>query len=89
VRYGGVGKERGAASGTNSSFTNSTAPSHPPPPPHTHKGIVAARLGARVVATDLAPNLPLLRANCEANGACFLGGRGSSLVIKHTKLPRK
>ena len=31
-------------------------------------GIAAARLGAKVTATDLGPNLPLLRANCAANG---------------------
>lgn len=31
-------------------------------------GIVLARLGADVVLTDLAPNLPLLRDNCKANG---------------------
>lgn len=31
--------------------------------------IVATRLGARrTVATDLEPNLPLLRRNCERNG---------------------
>ena len=33
-------------------------------------GLVLAKLGAgAVVATDLAPNLPLLRKNSEANGA--------------------
>lgn len=38
-------------------------------------GVALARLGARgVVATDLEANLPLLRANCEANGAS--GWRG-------------
>ncbi len=31
-------------------------------------GIVMAHLGARVTATDLAPNLPLLRDNCAVNG---------------------
>jgi predicted nicotinamide N-methyase len=42
-------------------------------------GLVAAALaalGAEVVATDLAPNLPLLRANCEANGARLWGWGG-------------
>ncbi|KAI8472236.1 MAG: putative methyltransferase-domain-containing protein [Monoraphidium minutum] len=33
-------------------------------------GIVLARLGAAVVATDLAPNLQLLRDNCDANAPC-------------------
>lgn len=35
-------------------------------------GIVLARLGADVVLTDLAPNLPLLRDNCKANGMLWL-----------------
>lgn len=38
-------------------------------------GLVLAKLGAgSVVATDLAPNLPLLRKNAEANGGSGLGG---------------
>ena len=32
-------------------------------------GIVLARLGADVTATDLGPNLPLLRDNSVSNGA--------------------
>ncbi len=36
-------------------------------------GLVLAKLGASsVVATDLEPNLPLLRKNAAANGACRL-----------------
>lgn len=31
-------------------------------------GIVAAALGGEVTATDLAPNLPLLRRNCDESG---------------------
>lgn len=31
-------------------------------------GLVLAKLGADVTATDLAPNLPLLQQNCIANG---------------------
>ena len=31
-------------------------------------GIVAAKLGGQVSATDLEPNLPLLRKNAAANG---------------------
>lgn len=39
-------------------------------------GLVLAKLGAgSVVATDLAPNLPLLRKNAEANGASGAGWR--------------
>ncbi|GBF88102.1 hypothetical protein Rsub_00814 [Raphidocelis subcapitata] len=40
--------------------------------------IVLARLGADVVATDLAPNLPLLRENCQANAP------GAVAVLEHT-----
>ena len=39
-------------------------------------GLVLAKLGAAVTATDLGPNLPLLRKNAEANGArrrCWRG----------------
>jgi hypothetical protein len=32
-------------------------------------GVVLALIGAVVTATDLDDNLPLLRANCEDNGA--------------------
>lgn len=40
-------------------------------------GLVLSRLGAgAVVATDLAPNLPLLRKNAEANGGCICEGQG-------------
>lgn len=31
-------------------------------------GVVMAKLGASVTATDLEPNLPLLRSNCKDNG---------------------
>jgi hypothetical protein len=34
-------------------------------------GVVVALLGGRVTATDLRPNLPLLRTNCAVNGDCF------------------
>lgn len=36
--------------------------------------VVLAALGASVVATDLQANLPLLRKNCDANGAGAAGG---------------
>lgn len=39
---------------------------------HVFAGIVLARLGADVVLTDLVPNLPLLKDNCEANGMLWL-----------------
>lgn len=39
-------------------------------------GLVLAKLGAgAVVATDLQPNLPLLRKNAAANGGCGLTDR--------------
>lgn len=37
-------------------------------------GITLRTLGAQVTATDLEPNLPLLRRNCQENGVCD-GGR--------------
>ena len=47
-------------------------------------GIVLARLGADVVLTDLAPNLPLLRDNCEANGMRWLSlSTGTMLYPTH------
>lgn len=33
-------------------------------------GLVMAKLGGAVTATDLAGNLPLLQHNCTANGVC-------------------
>lgn len=47
-----------------------------------------ALLGGRVTATDLAPNLPLLRANCEASGAVLMSLESSlritiSLLCSH------
>lgn len=33
-------------------------------------GVTLAKLGGEVTATDLEPNLPLLRKNFEANGGC-------------------
>lgn len=47
-------------------------------------GLVCAKLGAAVTATDLEPNLPLLRRNAEANG-CDIEVRehawGSSVAV--------
>lgn len=36
-------------------------------------GVVLSKLGARVTATDLAPNLALLEKNAKANGGCCSG----------------
>lgn len=49
-------------------------------------GIVLSKLEAEVTATDLEPNLPLLRKNFEANGES-LGG--SSLLAMRTAAPRQ
>lgn len=44
--------------------------------------VVCARLGAaEVVATDLAPNLPLLRENCEANGKGSSADAGMAAAV--------
>lgn len=46
-------------------------------------GIVLARLGADVVLTDLAPNLPLLAGNCKANGVSYMNTK-NRLQHAHT-----
>jgi hypothetical protein len=40
-----------------------------------------AKLGASVAATDLAPNLPLLKDNCKDNGELQACQQASSTVL--------